>query len=1248
MSQYNGWHRHTRDKCPICNTSNHGCMSIEEGNLTKVVCTRVGEERESYQKTTPNSQFGDTYLHYLGTREAKELALAPTRTPVQQTRKAANHSHIHKIYECLKAELTLSDEHKVLLTEWGIRQGYWDNFRTMPAGESINVNGQTIRAFPMKYRNGSGVPGFFESNGTHYCVTYGKGQLAHFGQDVNGSILCVEIRTGQEGGKYKPLSSNWIAGGTSAIQSLNLVGENQGDTIWVTEGYKKGYAIAGYFDNPVLVLRGIGSWKSVRNGLTQAKKANPELKRVILAVDNDRFTNKMVGAAHDGLVKMISTNGIYDLFVATWDKDVKGVDDAIHGGTEITFVNVCAAIYQDLATVQGTLGQDLINLLQRGNRKKTKGFHLFHVTAGVGKTTSFYDAIAALDTSSELIGEDLWPKKKNGERQRIVACWDTKEQVKDAYDELTRRGVYATVLEGRSSDPESHFYCEYNALMKVVGNAGRNTQLALCESCPVRAKCSERWYKAAAARAMGHSLVLTTKDSIFNSGARISKFDIFVTDESTRQILFDEKDHHLSHLRDAVMGYYSAARDLHKRSMGVMAAEAMAHCSLLWHLYKIGVASEKAQELVSDISFEPVDYDNPQFLIPDDEIDLDSTYKDVGGKVMAQMDLTELMPYHVNTLPLDTPVPILLSLKRYMTLDVQEYFLPNIVGGAMKHKRLFASLRGGKFFLTQVQMNVHYVEALENKVVINLDATPNEYYTEMFRSLKSFNVYRYQVASHTKVVQVGNRKMSKASLADKSIQAEILAALDHIKAKHGEVGILTSKGFFTHVLSKHGYTTDTVGWYGKDTRWSNKFKGFDCLVIIGTYTQNLHAAEREVSLLNTMGIESAVDSYSLHITQNEMLQAIERGRSVHRSEDNPLVVYQFSNAEIPHHPAEEFYASPCHLYGDKTAKEKYMEKLKHVGEENQVAKDLAQETEDENSFRSEYNLPVDVPLQETIDVTKVHSLESSGEQGLGQTVLFLEACAINSILGDMPNFTGQLDQKPSPITELNNLLNGSPEPTRSALSLFNVPKKIFGKCMEALARFLNSGSVVTRHIKNLRTMVALFAVGMGEVDEQADVLGVTERTIVRYRKILSDYFREVMRIMTADIHKPEPITEESLEYQIVEYAVLTDAADKIHKYEHHGDDDYISVATPDADMAYTVKDLHELMNMSGLDYVGSSRMALTIAKDIATHYTDIMYNHLTDLLESDGELNGDGNGNNTGYAAERMDAGASGRCVQHV
>ena len=174
--------------------------------------------------------------------------------------------------------------------------------------------------------NLAGVPGFYR-NEYGWRLAGANGLLIPV-RDVYQRIIGFQIRPDdKELGKYLWLSSRRKPNGTGSGSPSHLAVPIEMKTgtqrLWITEGALKADIACDLLNEYVIGVPGVAAW---RKCLYMLNKLKPS--RVIVAYDMDGYDNEHVKAQCRRLTMAIKRKG-YKVGVARWDKDYKGIDDAL-------------------------------------------------------------------------------------------------------------------------------------------------------------------------------------------------------------------------------------------------------------------------------------------------------------------------------------------------------------------------------------------------------------------------------------------------------------------------------------------------------------------------------------------------------------------------------------------------------------------------------------------------------------------------------------------------------------------------------------------------------------------------------------------------------------------------------------------------------------------------------------------------------------------------------------------------------
>jgi hypothetical protein len=171
-----------------------------------------------------------------------------------------------------------------------------------------------------------GVPGFYRNE--HGWRLAGANGLLIPVRDVYQRIIGFQIRLDdKELGKYLWLSSRGKPNGTGSGSPSHLAVPIEVNTVtqrlWITEGALKADITCDLLDEYVIGVPGVAAW---RKCLYILDKLKPSM--VVIAYDMDVYENEHVKAQCRRLTRAIRRKG-YKVGVALWDKEHKGIDDAL-------------------------------------------------------------------------------------------------------------------------------------------------------------------------------------------------------------------------------------------------------------------------------------------------------------------------------------------------------------------------------------------------------------------------------------------------------------------------------------------------------------------------------------------------------------------------------------------------------------------------------------------------------------------------------------------------------------------------------------------------------------------------------------------------------------------------------------------------------------------------------------------------------------------------------------------------------
>jgi hypothetical protein len=834
------------------------------------ICTKVSEGSEHQ---FDNAHFGANYVHSLS---GKPVEVYPRYERKQEVDEHCyDPARLHEEYVEIKKRYRLSIEDEEYLTDQGIMNT--SRYFTLPEPADKDVMGFR------KGGNKKGVPGFFRRGDDYYLNLNYWGMAAACVNEDN-QIVGIEIRLsdackqfhaermiakGQEPGKflleksvYRPLTSPW-GSKIKSWQKLSVWKSKKSNTIWITEGLKKGQILHEQTKDNVIAIIGVGNWMEAYKTAIKMRHNSSKITRVVVAFDMDRLTNPAVKSAHEKLVEYFVETGTLAVCEAQWDEAYKGVDDLLNNGMIPKVIPLDNRVYEGIDEARANLQKQFSELLRNPNGK----LNVFQVSAGVGKTYAIIDAINKLNDSG-------WPMvetaRGNKRPMRICMLTDTKEL---AYESQALFNFYPPVLEGRSNDENSLFFCAEKKKIDMIARAGQNTRKYGCSNCAFQQECKDEFYLGSVEMILQQNFVLATKAAIINRSSRIDDFDIIIMDEGIRQSLQDE------------MVVNSLDIELFIKSL---------RKSKYYH-------NERTKEMAL------IDHDNPKYKRTQKAIKKDEDSIDVIDEQIENCQrLVELLDSGEQVgddFRLNFKFSAGYRFSEYVRVDKNDNRWDGIEDGDKKmvfvppifygHEKAVWRTTDNRIMVKSVNMKA--LEKLKEKTVINLDATPIEEYCKLF---PDYELHQTSVKEHVVIKTIRDRKYAKTQLIkNPEYLDELIDVTKELTQKHESVGVLTTK-FIAEYLIEAGVPQSMVGWYGKDTRGSNRMKNVDALIMPGPYIENLNAIDRDVTVLNMAGVQTDRDTLVTQITSAETIQAVARGRAVQRSADNPLIVYKLTNQKI--------------------------------------------------------------------------------------------------------------------------------------------------------------------------------------------------------------------------------------------------------------------------------------------------------------------------------------------------------------
>ena len=228
------------------------------------------------------------------------------------------------VYEAMVEHLKLTYNDRVFLRKRGLNDEQINQFRfrSLPQGHKERealVDMLTKQGFRLL-----GVPGFYQAKDEIKFVPFENGILIPI-LGVTGKIQGFQIRSTRKNtkSKYFALSSGSKEKGCKSETFVHCIGiKPDTKAVYLTEGALKAdvaYALSGI---PFLAVLGV---KCIKH-LPKYLKSYPNLKKVYICYDMDKFSNPNVMQAQKELCQLLIKNGVQPV-ILNWNRDFKGIDD---------------------------------------------------------------------------------------------------------------------------------------------------------------------------------------------------------------------------------------------------------------------------------------------------------------------------------------------------------------------------------------------------------------------------------------------------------------------------------------------------------------------------------------------------------------------------------------------------------------------------------------------------------------------------------------------------------------------------------------------------------------------------------------------------------------------------------------------------------------------------------------------------------------------------------------------------------
>lgn len=487
-------------------------------------------------------------------------------------------------------------------------------------------------------------------------------------------------------------------------------------------------------------------------------------------------------------------------------------------------------------------------------REAKPGAHVFVATSGAGKSMG---ALLALE---ELAKSGTWPMNRKGHPLRVAFLTDTLEQVEEimfgkmSAEDMPHVLRMSRQLRGRMPQPnvvdsfggDDKWLCKQFDKVQALARMRHAPLRDACLACPDAAECESYHYLASVQDAMKAQIVLACKAGMLSDyTSRLKEFGVVIVDEALLPWLLTKveniRDQAIARWQeniqaiDDVLPAYGSGHPL-VRLFGLLRATFAstpaangATSPLMPHLRR--VADEKGFDLVALLeeaaTCKPSDQRGQRFDF------------EAPGKCFEP----------------NWPEPPLRATADLIRAIHAERNRPDEADTRLWLRRI----PGGATAIEMYLRNDGLLEVLRGRTVINLDGTPSPLLSEAITGL-TIHRHEYTVSQALQVHQFTDGRFTQSSLLGRqgAVLKRVSKAVDVALKAVGSIrpAVLTFKACRPDLPGNAGKPTLDLehpaalwGHYGSDERGLDAFMGCDCLVLVGTYCQNIGEIERQVQAL---------------------------------------------------------------------------------------------------------------------------------------------------------------------------------------------------------------------------------------------------------------------------------------------------------------------------------------------------------------------------------------------------------------
>lgn len=602
------WRRvNARNKCPKCDHTDW-CMFNQDEQ--KVLCMRTESE-------FPVKKGMGGWIHHMS-EESFDFKNSSWSEFREEAKAYAAPHEIASFYEWMLKKFPITEEDYEYIYNRGIKK--IDDYGTLS-----NPN-PPYNCIEIPDYFADGIPGVFSSrNLKHKYLNTRTEGIFKVVRNAFGQAVGVEIRLRDEErkrtkAKFKPLSSEKKHLGISAdSRQYGVYPGYKSGILYITEGLDKAQIVCERLGYTTIGIRSASNWRFLAKDLIDLFS---DYHTIVLAYDMDYHSNPHVKTSLENFIEAIKEKLIFNIFLAEWDRNKNGIDDAILAGYQIHTNQIFERkqIFS-LQTAATNMRKEMQEILDDPDGL----IHVFKSTVGAGKTRGLVNIF------NEMTASGQWFKNQNGDPLRVL--WLTDDNNKLLEETEREFDIKPSRLGGRTDDAASAFLCMNYSTVQAAGAAHHNIMKSVCKKCDFVDDCD--YLKTTNRILRNDHFVLSVKASFFNESDRLSEFDLVIIDESMTQDIYKTKtvtqmdlDLHL-HILNKMIKSTESTEMQDRYEYASMAIQVLKSCAEL---------SEKSDEPIivhAPEGIEEFTYEtDPSYKVDGERLFLKVFLKDLGRSAM--------------------------------------------------------------------------------------------------------------------------------------------------------------------------------------------------------------------------------------------------------------------------------------------------------------------------------------------------------------------------------------------------------------------------------------------------------------------------------------------------------------------------------------------------------------------------------------------------------------------------------------